>query len=78
MLKFITTKKPTINWINRKKKASLMLRTPLASGLFFVRVTFLSKSLSKKSLIQHPAPLITKEPIINNTIISIKFSLTLT
>ena len=35
---------------------------PDASGLFFVLLIFLSKSLSKMSLIQQPAPLITNEP----------------
>ena len=73
-LKFITTQNPINNCMQRKNAASFILSAPLASGLPLVLVTFLSKSLSKKSFIQHPAPLITNEPITNNKIISIKFS----
>ena len=38
---------------------------PLASGLLDVLDTCLSRSLSKKSLIIHPADLITIDPIAN-------------
>ena len=46
-------------------KASKEEIAPLASGLWDVLDTCLSRSLSKKSLIMHPADLITIDPIAN-------------
>ena len=46
-------------------KASKEEIAPLASGLWDVLDTCLSRSLSKKSLITHPADLITIDPIAN-------------
>ena len=46
-------------------KASKEEIVPLASGLWDVLDTCLSRSLSKKSLIIHPADLITIDPIAN-------------
>ncbi len=61
-LNWITTNKPISSWKHVKKNAVLMEISLLANGLFFARETNLSKSLSKKSFIQQPAPLITKDP----------------
>ena len=51
--------------IEKIMKASKEEIVPLASGLWDVLDTCLSKSLSKKSLIIHPADLITIDPIAN-------------
>ncbi|BDG76862.1 hypothetical protein wScaTNS_12490 [Wolbachia pipientis] len=50
-----------------KAKACFMFNAPLASGLYFVRSTCASISLSKISLIMHPAGLIKNAPIVNKT-----------
>ena len=51
--------------IEKIMKASKEEIVPLASGLLDVLDTCLSRSLSKKSLIIHPADLITIDPIAN-------------
>ena len=51
--------------IEKIMKASKEEIVPLASGLWDVLDTCLSKSLSKKSLIIHPADLMTIDPIAN-------------
>ncbi|BFD46610.1 MAG: hypothetical protein DMENIID0002_12560 [Rickettsia endosymbiont of Sergentomyia squamirostris] len=55
-----------IDNIVNKIIASLTFNDPFAKGLFFVRKTCLSKSLSKISLRTLPAPLVTILPIKNN------------
>ena len=54
---------PIILSIEKIMKASKEEIVPLASGLLDVLDTCLSRSLSKKSFIIHPADLITIDPI---------------
>ncbi len=58
----------------RHKKQNIMiasneLMAPLAKGLFDVLLTCLSRSLSNKSFITHPADLITTDPMANNIMV---------
>ena len=52
----------------RPTNASLGEIVPFAIGLFKVLVTFESISLSQRSLIMHPAPLIKIDPIVKSNI----------
>ena len=58
-------KNPITKRIKKRIKAFLILIFEDAKALFFVLITFLSISVSIKSLTMHPADLIIIEPIKN-------------